>query len=116
IGALLMNFFYTFWPELFDPKQKPFIYIFQTPFIIAKKNKERVYFYGHNYSEFKQENIKGYKITRAKGLGALEESDWDYSLKSPELIEIVDDGNMKETLDMIFNKLRSDDRKTWMAI
>src|SRR5690606_9609981 len=37
IGALLINFFFTYWPELFDNKQDPFVYIFRTPFIIAEK-------------------------------------------------------------------------------
>lgn len=116
IGALLVNFFYTFWPELFDAKQEPFIYVLQTPFLIGEKGKERKYWYAHNYHEYDQVLHKEYKITRAKGLGTLCEPDWKHSLNHPELFAIVDDGNLKETLDLLFNGKRADDRKAWMGI
>jgi DNA gyrase/topoisomerase IV subunit B len=116
IAALLVNFFHTFWPELFDAKQDPFIFIFQTPFIIADKGKTRKYWYGHDYLEFKAEDYKGWGITRAKGLGTLTEEDWQYSLSNPVAIPMTDDGNMGETLDLIFNSKRSDDRKLWIGL
>ena len=68
IVALLVNFFYTLWPELFDPTKPPFIYVFDTPLIIAVKGKQRKYWYNHKYSDFEPEKYKGYDITRAKGL------------------------------------------------
>lgn len=116
IGALLINFFYTFWPELFDSKLEPFIHIFQTPFIIADKGKQRKYWYARNYHDFKPEDYSGWTITRAKGLGTLTEDDWVHAINNPELIPVVDDGRMKETLDLIFNNKRSDDRKEWIGI
>jgi DNA gyrase/topoisomerase IV subunit B len=116
IGALLINFFYTYWPELFDNTKDPFIHIFRTPFIIAEKGKARKYWYAHNYSEFKQEDYKDWTITRAKGLGTLTEEDWQYSLDHPEVYPVVDDGDMKNTLDLIFNSKRSDDRKEWIGL
>jgi DNA gyrase/topoisomerase IV subunit B len=116
IGALLVNFFHTFWPELFTDEKNPFISVFMTPFIIAQKGKERRYWYSDNYAEFKPEDYKGWSITRAKGLGTLEEPDWEHSLKSPKLFHIVDDGKMKEALDLIFNGSKADDRKLWMGI
>jgi len=115
IGALLINFFYTFWPELFDEKDKPFIFIFQTPFLIGEYKKERRYWYAHNYHEYDPIKHKEYKITRAKGLGTLMREDWEYSLKNPELIPIIADENFKETLDLIFNGNRADDRKLWLG-
>lgn len=116
IAALLVNLFYSYWPELFDPKEEPFIHVFQTPYLIGKSGKDRRYWYAHNYQDYDQEKNKGYSITRAKGLGALEEEDWKHSLDNPVLIPIVDDGNIQETLDLIFNKIRADDRKDWMGI
>ena len=116
IGALLLNFFYTFWPELFDSKQEPFLYILQTPFLIGEKGKERRYWYASNYHEYDSVKHKEYKITRAKGLGTLTKEDWKYSLQHPEAYPIIDDGNMKETLDMLFNGSRADNRKDWMGI
>lgn len=117
ITALLINFFYLYWPELFDTKQAPFFYAFQTPFIIQEKGKKRHYWYAHNYHEYDPKDWKNCpKPTRAKGLGSLEEEDWVHSLKNPQLIPIVDDGKLSETLDLIFNGSRADDRKQWVAL
>jgi DNA gyrase/topoisomerase IV subunit B len=116
IAALLMNFFHSYWPELFDPKMEPFVYIFQTPFIIAEKGKVRKYWYAHNYHEFDSTNWSGWAITRAKGLGTLTEEDWTHSIQNPVAIPIVDDGKMTEALDLIFSGKRADDRKSWIGL
>jgi DNA gyrase/topoisomerase IV subunit B len=117
ITALLVNFFFLHWPELFDPEQEPFFYAFQTPFIIQEKGKKRYYWYAHNYHEYKPEDWKGApKPTRAKGLGSLEEEDWVHSLKYPQLIPLTDDGGLGEALDLIFNGARADNRKAWISL
>ena len=116
IAALVTNFFYTFWPELFDPQLPPFIYMFQTPFIIADKGKTRKYWYAHNYHEFKPENYSGWSITRAKGLGTLTEDDWRFSIDNPEVIPLLDDGKLAESLDLIFNGKKTDERKQWIGM
>ena len=117
ITALLVNFFYLHWPELFDPKQPPVFYVFQTPFIIQEKGKKRHYWYADDYHEYNPEDWKGApKPTRAKGLGSLERMDWVHSLANPRLIPLVDDGKLAEALDLIFNGSRADDRKAWVAL
>lgn len=116
IGALLINFFYKYWPELFAPSDKPFINIFMTPFIIAEKGKQRLYWYSDNVGEFSSDEYKGWSITRAKGLGTLTREDWEHSLNKPKLFPIVDDGNMKDTLSLIFDSKRSNDRKNWIGL
>lgn len=113
ICGLLTNFFYKWWPELFDEKN-PYFYAFMTPFIIAQKNKEIKYWYGDNVNEFIPNNYKGWNIRRAKGLGSLEEADWITSLKTPKLIPIVNDGKLEELLSLVFNNERADDRKIWL--
>lgn len=117
ITALLINFFYLHWPELFDIKQSPVFYAFQTPFIIQEKGKKRYYWYANDYQTYNGDDWKGCpKPTRAKGLGSLEEVDWIHSLANPKLIPITDDGNLSEALDLIFSKHRADDRKEWMSL
>ena len=113
ITGLLTAFFYKWWPELFDPND-PTLFSFSTPFIIARKNKESKYWYAHNYSDFDANKYKSWDITRAKGLGTLKATDWDYSLKNPVLIPIVSDEKLQETLDLIFNESRANDRKKWL--
>lgn len=116
IAALLVNFFYTLWPDLFDPKQEPFIYIFDTPLIIAVKGKTRKYWFNDNYDTFDGDAHKGWDITRAKGLAALKRDDWRYALATPKVQPIIDDGMLKESLDLLFNDKRSDDRKQFIGM
>jgi DNA gyrase/topoisomerase IV subunit B len=116
ITALLINFFFKYWPELFDPTKPPVIQVFMTPFIIAERGKTRKYWYSNNVDEFDPEEYKGWAITRAKGLGTLTKDDWAYSLANPVTIPIVADENMKETLSLIFDPKRANDRKTWIGL
>ncbi len=113
ITALLINFFYTFWPELFKDGN-PYFYSFETPFIIAKKGKEKKYWYSYNVDDFDPHTMKGWDITRAKGLATLKDADWSYSLENPVVFPYTEDENLKEALDLIFNKKRADDRKDWI--
>jgi DNA gyrase/topoisomerase IV subunit B len=117
ITALLVNFFHSHWPELFDPKLPAFFYAFSTPFIIQEKGKKRFYWYSHNVHEYNPDDWKGCpKATRAKGLGSLEEVDWIHSLALPVLTPLLDDGMLKSALDLIFNPKRADDRKAWISL
>lgn len=111
IGALLINFFYKFWPELFQ--DEPFFYVWQTPLIIAEKGKEMKFWYSDNYKEFDTEKYKGYSITRAKGLGSLTLDHWKYCLENPHLLPLIDDGKLNETLELIFSPEKSMQRKDW---
>ena len=116
IAALLINFFYTLWPELFDPTKPAFIYVFDTPLIIAVKGKTRKYWYNENYDEFDSSAHSGYEITRAKGLAALKRDDWRWVLANPKAREIVDDGELQSALDLLFNPKLADKRKEWIGM
>ena len=116
IQAQVVNFLYSYWPELFDPNKSAFVYIFMTPFIILEKGKQREYFYQDNYHEYNPDDWKGWHARRAKGLGTLQKVDWDYAVnKKLRAIPLVDDGNLEPILDLIFNKKRADDRKVWLT-
>lgn len=115
IFSLLVNFLFTFWPELFDKDLDPFVFKLETPFVILKKGKTKNYFYGRDYDKFDPEDWKGWEISRAKGLGRLEQSDWKNILGNPPVTPIVDtDKDLKEALDLVFNPSRPDDRKDWL--
>jgi DNA gyrase/topoisomerase IV subunit B len=118
IMALLINFFYQGWPELFDPQQEPFFRVFSTPFVIQEDKKGvRHYWYADDVANYNPDEWKGCtKPTRAKGLGSLEEVDWANSLSNPRLISLLDDGRLNETLKLIFDKSLADSRKAWMSI
>lgn len=116
IMALLVNFFFTYWPELFDPEKAPFIYAFNTPLIIAKQGKKQKYWFSDNQQEFDAQQYRGWDITRAKGLAALTRDDWVHVLEKPNLQGIVDDGALAASLALLFDSTRADDRKSWMSI
>ena len=118
IMALLTNFFYLHWPELFDPTLPAFFLVFSTPFIIQEdKKKQRHYWYSDDWQNYNGDDWKGcVKPTRAKGLGSLEEVDWVNSLAKPRLIPLTDDGKLEDTLRLIFDKTLADSRKEWMSI
>jgi len=114
IQAQICNFLYTFWPELFQDLDNPFVYIFNTPFIILKKGKQVKYFYGHQEHEYNPDDWKDWETTRAKGLGTLKKEHFEDAIYSGYTLPIVDDGTLSEVLDLIFNSDRADDRKEWM--
>jgi DNA gyrase/topoisomerase IV subunit B len=118
IMALLVNFFYLHWSELFDPQQQPFFLVFSTPFIIQEdKKKNRHYWYSDDHTNYNGRDWEGCpKPTRAKGLGSLEEVDWRNSLLKPRLVPLTDDGKLDGTLDLLFNHTKADLRKQWMEI
>lgn len=115
IMALLVNFFYQLWPELFDAND-PFLYVFDTPLIIATKGKQKKYWFNDDYATFDQDQYKGWEITRAKGLAALRKPDWINMLAEPRATPITDDGGLREALDLLFNEKRPDARKEWMGV
>ena len=114
ITASLVNFLYRFWPDLF---KEATVYKFFTPFIIASKGGKKKYIYADDYPAFQANpgKWKGWSITRAKGLGTLELDDWRHALETPMILPIVDDGELEQTLDLIFNQSRADDRKEWLG-
>lgn len=115
IAALIINFLNTYWPELFDDKDNPFVWIFQTPFIILGQGKKRKYVFGHEYDSFDPSKWDGWNIRRAKGLGTLERVDWQYAIDNLTAIPIVRDTQFDAVLDLLFNKDRADDRKVWIT-
>ena len=117
ITALLVNFFYLNWPELFDPKLPCFFSVFMTPFIIQQKGNARHYWYADDYQNYNSADWKNCPHpTRAKGLGSLEEQDWVHSLEHPRLIPLLDDGKLAAALDLIFHPKKADLRKEWIAL
>jgi len=115
ITALIVNFLYTFWPELFEDAANPVVFKFSTPLIILVKGNDRRYVYADAYDQFDASAWSGWQIIRAKGLARLTQPDWKIAIHEPNLIPMVDDGRMKETLDLLFNPTRADDRKVWLS-
>ena len=113
ISALLINFFYKYWPDIFDRKM---LYKVETPIVVAipkAKGKKKILFYSQSeYAKWESENeIKNFEIKYKKGLAALVDDEYDDIINRPRLTLITKDDVSKSSLETWFGK-NSDLRKT----
>jgi len=116
IATLLVNFFYTFWPELFDPKLPSFIVRLNAPNVVASKNNKRVHFTTMEEFRKHEDKHKGWTIEYMKGLGSMHKQDWEMLLQNfdKHVIRFKDDANMKQTLELLFGP-DANKRKEWLT-
>lgn len=115
IRCLLINFFFRFWPELFE---HGFITISEAPLyeVIDKKSNNQEFFYDKvEFMKFlKGKNSSDYDISYFKGLGSCDKNGWDFFInKKPKMYKIEKDDLSKSKLSMAFG----DDsilRKEWL--
>lgn len=106
ISALLINFFYKYWPDMFERKM---IYKVETPIVVAipkAKAKKKVLFYTQNeYNEWSEQNdLKQFEIKYKKGLAALVDDEYDDIINRPRLTLITKDEASKGSLETWFGK------------
>lgn len=113
ISALLINFLYKYWPEIFDRKM---VYKVETPIMVAvpkNKTKKKILFYTHTeYNTWLLKNdIKLYDIKYKKGLAALVDDEYKDIINNPRITLITKDDVSTRSLEIWFGK-NSDLRKT----
>lgn len=113
IAGLLLNFFYKYWPDMFDRRM---VYKVETPIVVAvpkSKTKKKVLFYSQTeYNEWASKNdLKNYEIKYKKGLAALVDDEYQDIINSPRMTLITKDELSEGSLDIWFGK-NSDLRKT----
>lgn len=118
IKGLLINWLDTFWPELL--KIKGFVCCMQTPIVKMLQKKKEILFYSlRKYEEWKNKNPNysklGWKSKYYKGLGTSTTAEAKCYFKNMCKMEYIWDASAADTLDMAFNKDRSDDRKKWLG-
>ncbi len=115
IFTLLVNMFYTFWPELFDKNYPPFFFRMVAPNVVASKGGKRVHFTTRNDYEKQKEKYKGWTIEYMKGLGSMEKEDWAMVIAGLDKysIPIIDDGKITDTLELLFSN-DAEARKEWL--
>jgi DNA topoisomerase-2 len=98
IAVLLIGFFYKFWPRLINEGK---VHICRSPIMISTNGKDTKWFYGYESAqEFKSsDESKSYKHRYIKGLGSLEESEYDRVINQPVLDTIkMDDPVLMEMM------------------
>lgn len=113
ICGLLINFFFTYWPELFKEKRISYL---TSPLYTVTNSKETHRFYNkHEYLDFmKDKESKNYKIKYYKGLGSLSIEEYEYMLHNPRLITFEEGEQTKKYIDIIYGD-SSDERKRWLS-
>ena len=112
ISSMLILFFYTFFPKLFEQKR---ILKILSPIVIAKKGKQVKKFY--TYEEFleKQDKYEGWALKYNKGLGGLNKQEYSEMINDLkyEEIENIDKEENKAIIDMLFGN-DTNKRKNWL--
>ena len=106
IAALLLNFFFTYWPDMFD---RNMIYKVETPIVVVidkrnKKNKKLFYSQKEYDSWLNKVNISNWEVKYKKGLAALVDYEYKEIINNPKLTNITKDDISFESLDIWFGK------------
>jgi len=116
IKGLGINLFQSEWPTLTEIPE--FIGFMNTPILKAKKGDVELNFYNDGeYEEWKEENdSKGWKIKYYKGLGTSTGKEFREYFENKKVVGFTMSEKSDDTIDMVFNKKRADDRKDWLKL
>ena len=116
IKGLGINLFQTEWPTLANIPE--FIGFMNTPILKAKKGTTELNFYNDGeYNEWKEVNdTKGWKIKYYKGLGTSTGKEFREYFEKKKIVGFNHSDISDDTIDMVFNKKRADDRKDWLKL
>jgi DNA topoisomerase-2 len=114
IKGLCINLFQSEWPSLTEIPG--FIGFMNTPILKARKNNAELMFYNEGeYNEWKQTNPQqGWKVKYYKGLGTSTAKEFREYFKQKKMVGFSHTELSDNSIDMVFNKKRSDDRKEWL--
>ena len=113
IKALIINLFACLWPSLLQ--YPDFIGFMNTPIIKATKGKIQQCFYNeYQYTVWKESNPKGFDVKFYKGLGTSSANEFKQYFKDKKIVNFTTTPECIGQLDMVFNKKRANDRKTWL--
>lgn len=117
IKGLCINLFQNEWLSL--TRIPGFIGFMNTPILKAKKGSLELKFYNEGeYEEWKNNNpegAKGWNIKYYKGLGTSTKTEFREYFEEKKFVGFEHTGvTSDDAIDMVFNKKRADDRKTWL--
>ena len=113
IKGLCINLFQSEWPSLTEIPG--FIGFMNTPILKARKNTTELMFYNEGeYNQWKVTNQQGWKVKYYKGLGTSTAKEFREYFKQKKMVGFNHTELSDNSIDMVFNKKRSDDRKEWL--
>lgn len=98
IAGLLINFFNKYWPELVSEGK---VFKVMTPLVVAKKGKEIMPFYtADDYLKWEAKTkMAGWNVEYKKGLAALEDDEYREIIHNPNLVQLTNDKQAKQSLE-----------------
>lgn len=103
IASLLINFLYRNWKQLFDEGR---VFKVLTPLLVAKKGKQKLYFYTDGeYEKWASKgsvDIRTWELEYKKGLASLVDEEYQTMIQSPKLMRISADEAAGANLDVWF--------------
>jgi DNA gyrase/topoisomerase IV subunit B len=97
IATLLVGFFYKFWPRLLKEGR---VGITRSPVMISTKGKDEKWFFTVSEAKKFKETSSGYTHRYLKGLGSLQESEYDRVINDP-VLDVIDPDD-PTLLEMMF--------------
>ena len=117
IKGLCLNLFHSQWHELV--KIDSFLGFMNTPIIKATKGATtQNFYYEKEYEDWKKthNNGKGWRIKYYKGLGTSTAKEFkEYFQEKKEVVFKWSGMGCDNSMDLVFNKRRADDRKDWLG-
>jgi DNA gyrase/topoisomerase IV subunit B len=110
ISSLLINLFHRWFPHIIEDGK---LFKLVTPLVVCDEGKTRKYFQTLEEFEIYSKGKKLSGVNYLKGLGSLNEDDWEYVMKNKILFQIIDDRSSKKFLDIAFGE-SSLKRKKWL--
>ena len=115
IKGLGINLFDAEWQTLLDIPG--FIGFMNTPILKARKGSQELAFYndGEWHSWCNANDSKGWKVKYYKGLGTSTSKEFKEYFSQKKIVSFANtDDQGRDAIDMVFNKKRANDRKTWL--
>lgn len=113
ISGLIMNFFHSLFPSLLERKSS-FLVSMATPIVRVFQKSGDLLFYDENrFKSFATQQTKSFKSKYYKGLGTTKSEDVPDTF-GEKMIEYLNDDKTTVTINKVFHKNFTDDRKRWM--
>jgi DNA topoisomerase II len=118
IKGLCLNLFHSEWASL--TRIPGFLSFMNTPILRAKKGAQTLLFYNDGeYNTWKngfgETGPTGWNVKYFKGLGTSTSAEFKEYFANKKIVDFAHNGpSSDDTIDKIFNKKRTDDRKTWL--
>lgn len=116
ICSLIINLFHKLFPTLLE-NQNNFLWYMMTPIakIFYSGNKQSSFYNDMDYQRaLEDQQVKRMKIKYYKGLGTSSDTEIKETF-GQKVVSLVKDSKADETINKVFNKLLSHDRKDWLG-